>query len=111
MCIFAKIIENMSYKDVLKVLANKYIIATLIFAAVIVFFDQYNIFEQSRSYRKVRKVNREIEEVNKEIDQEKQTLQALRGDSAYLEKVAREQHFMKRDDEVIYFLDKVETEK
>ena len=95
----------MTFKDVMKKLANKYIIATLIFAAAIVFFDQYNIFEQGRSYRKCRKVNRDIEQVNREIEQEKQTLKALRGDSAYLEKVAREQHFMKRDDEVIYYLD------
>ena len=99
----------MSFKDVLKQIARKkYIIATLVFAAVIVFFDQYNIFEQSRSYRKVRKVNRDIEEVNKEIEQEKQTPNALRNDSVYLEKVAREEHFMKRDDEVIYYLDKKE---
>ena len=101
----------MSYKDILKKITNKYVLATLIFAAIIVFFDQYNIFEQGRSYRKVRKVNKEIEQVNKEIEDEKQTLKALRSDSAYLEKVAREQHFMKRDDEVIYYLDKVETDK
>ena len=99
----------MSFKDVLnKIGTKKYLIATLLFAAVIVFFDQYNIFEQTRSYRKCRKVNRDIEQVNKEIEQEKQTLNALRNDSAYLEKVAREQHFMKRDDEVIYYLDKKE---
>ena len=100
---------EMSFKDVLKGMANrKYLIVTLLFAAVIVFFDQYNVFEQGRSYRKCRKVNREIEQVNKEIEQEKQTLNALRHDSAYLEKIAREQHFMKRDDEVIYYLDKKE---
>lgn len=97
---------EMSFKDVLKQLSNrKYLIVTLLFAAVIVFFDQYNVFEQGRSFRKCRKINHEIDEVNKEIEQEKQTLNALRNDSAYLEKVAREQHFMKRDDEVIYYLD------
>ena len=96
----------MSFKDVLKKIGNKkYLIVTLLFAAVIVFFDQYNVFEQSRSYRKVRKLNNSIDQVNKEIEEEKQTLNALRNDSAYLEKVAREQHFMKRDDEVIYYLD------
>lgn len=99
----------MSFKEVLKGLSNrKYLIVTLIFAAVIVFFDQYNIFEQGKSYRKCRKVNREIEGVNTTIQQQKQTLNALRNDSAYLEEVAREQHFMKRDDEVIYYLDKKE---
>lgn len=96
----------MSFKDVLKKIGNKkYLIVTLLFAAVIVFFDQYNVFEQGKSYRKVRKLNNSINQVNKEIEQEKQTLNALRNDSAYLEKVAREQHFMKRDDEVIYYLD------
>ena len=96
----------MSFKDVLKKIGNnKYVIVTLLFAAVIVFFDQYNVFEQGKSYRKVRKLNNSINQVNKEIEQEKQTLNALRNDSAYLEKVAREQHFMKRDDEVIYYLD------
>lgn len=97
----------MSFKEVFQVLSKrKYIIVTLLFAAVIVFFDQYNIFEQGRSFRKCRKVDREIEEVNTTIKEQKQTLNALRNDSAYLEKVAREQHFMKRDDEVIYYLDK-----
>lgn len=96
----------MSFKEVFQVLSKrKYIIVTLLFAAVIVFFDQYNIFEQGRSFRKCRKVDREIEEVNTTIKEQKQTLNALRNDSAYLEKVAREQHFMKRDDEVIYYLD------
>ncbi|MBQ2188243.1 MAG: septum formation initiator family protein [Bacteroidales bacterium] len=96
----------MSFKEVFQVLSKRrYIIVTLLFAAVIVFFDQYNIFEQGRSFRKCRKVDREIEEVNTTIKEQKQTLNALRNDSAYLEKVAREQHFMKRDDEVIYYLD------
>ena len=96
----------MSFKEVFQVLSKRrYIIVTLLFAAVIVFFDQYNIFEQGRSFRKCRKVDREIEEVNATIKEQKQTLNALRNDSAYLEKVAREQHFMKRDDEVIYYLD------
>lgn len=99
-------IYAMSFKEGLKSLAKrKYLIVTLLFAAVIVFFDQYNVFEQGRSYRKCRKVNQEIDEVNTKIKQQKQTLNALRNDSAYLEKVAREQHFMKRDDEVIYYLD------
>ena len=35
----------MSFKGFLKKLSNKYVIATLIFAALIVFIDQYNVFE------------------------------------------------------------------
>lgn len=96
----------MDFKEILKKLSNKYIIATLIFAAVIVFFDQYNLFEQGRSYRKLRKVKKQVEYYDHEIQKQEQTLKDLKKDSALLEKVAREEHMMKRDDEVIYILDK-----
>lgn len=98
----------MRFKEFLKKLTNKYILATLIFAAIIVFFDQYNVFEQGKSYRKLRKVKKQVEYYNREIKQQEQTLHDLKSDSALLEKVAREQHKMKRDDEVIYILDKKE---
>ena len=98
----------MQFKGFLKKLTNKYIIATLIFAAIIVFFDQYNIFEQGKSYRKLRKVKKEVEYYNREIEKQEQELNDLKKDSTLLEKVAREQHKMKRDDEVIYILDKKE---
>ena len=96
----------MSFKNIFKKLANKYIIATLIFAAIIVFFDQYNIFEQGKSYRKLRKVKKQVEYYDNEIEKQEHTLHDLKKDSALLEKVAREQHMMKRDDEVIYILEK-----
>ena len=95
----------MSFKEVLKKFSNKYVIATLIFAALIVFIDQYNVFEQGRSYRKLRKVKKEVKYYDSEIEKEMKTLNQLKSDTALLEKVAREQHLMKRDDEVIYILD------
>ena len=96
----------MNFKQIIKKLSNKYIIATLVFAAIIVFFDQYNIFEQGRSYRKLRKIKKQVEFYDSEIEKQEQTIHALKTDSALLEKVAREQHKMKRDDEVIYILEK-----
>ena len=95
----------MSFKSFLKKFSNKYVIATLIFAALVVFIDQNNVFEQSKNYRKLRKVRKEAEYYDAEIEKEKQTLDGLKNDTAALEKVAREQHLMKRDDEVIYVLD------
>ena len=95
----------MSFKGFLKKLSNKYVIATLIFAALIVFIDQYNVFEQGRSYRTLRKVKKEVEYYDGEIEKSRQELNELKTDTAALEKVAREQHLMKRDDEVIYVLD------
>lgn len=96
----------MTFKNIFKKLTNKYVIATLIFAAIIVFFDQYNIFEQGKSYRKLRKVKKQVEYYDGEIEKQEKTIRDLKSDSALLEKVAREQHKMKRDDEVIYILEK-----
>lgn len=96
----------MKYKEILKKFSNKYLIAALIFAAVIVFFDQYNVFEQSKSFKKLHKVKKQIEYYDAEIEKQEQTIHKLKTDTAYLEKIAREQHKMKRDDEVIYILDK-----
>lgn len=100
-----KQISIMNFKNLLKRLSNKYVIATLIFAAIIVFFDQYNVFEQGRSFRKLHKVKRQIEHYDTEIEKQEQTIHKLKTDTAYLEKVAREQHKMKRDNEVIYILE------
>ena len=99
----------MSFKEVLKKFSNKYVIATLIFAPLIVFIDQYNVFEQGRSYRKLRKVKKEVKYYDSEIEKEMKTLNQLKSDTALLEKVAREQHLMKRDDEVIYVLEVKES--
>lgn len=96
----------MTFKDILKKLSNKYIIATLVFAAIIVFFDQYNVFEQGRSFKKLHKVKKQIEYYDTEIEKQEQTIHKLKTDTAYLEKVAREEHKMKKNDEVIYILDK-----
>ena len=41
----------------------------------------------------------------KEIQQQHETLDRLRHDSAYMEKVAREKYMMKRDNEVIYIIE------
>lgn len=95
----------MSFKGFLKRFSNKYVIATLIFAALIVFIDQYNVFEQGRSYRKLRKVKKDVEYYNAEIEKGRRELNDLKSDTTVIEKVAREKHLMKRDDEVIYVLD------
>ena len=95
----------MNFKEILKKFKNKYIIATLIFAIVIIFIDKYNLSYQIRNIKKLRKAKREIEYYEKEIKQQHETLDRLRHDSTYMEKVAREKYMMKRDNEVIYIIE------
>lgn len=102
--IFAKI-SIMNWKEILKKFNNKYIIATLIFAVIIIFIDQYNLFFQIKNFRKLNKAKDQIEYYENEIKNQQEVLENLHKDSALMERIAREKYMMKRDNEVIYIIE------
>ena len=95
----------MTFKEVLRKLNNRYVYTTVIFLVVILFIDQFNLFEQIRLRRSLKDQKQQIEYYEKEISTNKEYLDALKNDTATMEKVAREQYLMKRDNEVIYIIE------
>ncbi|MBE6335289.1 MAG: septum formation initiator family protein [Lentimicrobiaceae bacterium] len=95
----------MNFKEFIKKFNNKYIIATLIFAVIILFTDKYNIFNQIKSFRKLRQVQEQVDYYDKEIKKEEDFLNEFHKDSLLMEKIAREKYMMKRDNEVIYIIE------
>ena len=95
----------MTFKEILRKLNNRYIYATLAFLVVILFIDQFNLFEQIRLKKSLKDQKQQIEYYEKELSESKQYLNALQKDTSTMEKVAREQYLMKRDNEVIYLID------
>ena len=95
----------MDLKKILKKLNNKFVIATLIFAVMIIFVDQYNLFYQIRNFKKRKEAKNKVEYYEKEIKKQQETLERLQRDSALMEKIAREKYMMKRDNEVIYVIE------
>ena len=98
-------IQIMNIKEILKKFNNKYIIATLIFAAVIIFVDQYNLFYQIKNFKKRKEARNKVEYYENEIKKQQETLDRLHRDTALMEKIAREKYMMKRDNEVIYVIE------
>ena len=98
----------MTFKEVLRKLNNRYVYATLAFLVVILFIDQFNLFEQIRLSKSLKDQKQQIEYYEKELSESKQYLDDLNNDTATMEKVAREQYMRKRDHEVIYL---IETQK
>ncbi len=90
--------------EILKKFSNKYLIATLIFAVVIIFVDQYNLFFQIKNLRKRNAAKEKVEYYEKEIETKQEILDNLQRDSALMERIAREKYMMKRDNEVIYII-------
>lgn len=98
----------MTVKDTLKKINNRYIYAIMVFLIIILFFDQFNVFEQIRMHKTLKDQEQQIEFYKQEIANEKQLLEDLQNDTATMERVARENYMMKRDNEVIYL---IETQK
>ncbi len=98
----------MTFKEILRKLNNRYVYTTVIFVVVILFIDQFNLFEQIRLHRLLKDQKQQIEYYDKEIKESKEYLNALQNDTATMEKVAREQYMMKRDNEVVYIIENQE---
>ena len=96
------ILNRMSFREILRKLNNRYVYATLLFLIVILFIDQFNLFEQIRLSKSVKDKKQQIEYYEKLVPESKQYLHDLQNDTATMEKVAREQYLMKRDNEIIY---------
>ena len=95
----------MTFKEVLRKLNNRYVYTTIIFVVVILFVDQFNLFEQIRLHRSLKDQKQQIEYYEQEIKESKAYLNALQNDTSTMEKVAREQYMMKRDNEVVYLIE------
>ncbi|MBQ6771650.1 MAG: septum formation initiator family protein [Bacteroidales bacterium] len=95
----------MAFKGILRKLNNRYIYATLVFWAVFLLFDQFNMFEQIRLKKTLKDLKQQIEFYKKEISDGKELSDKLQNDTATMERVAREQYMMKRDNEVIYLIE------
>ena len=95
----------MAFKDVLKKINNRYVYVTLAFLVIILVVDQFNVFEQIKLHRTLKDQEQQIEYYKQEISNSEKLLNDLQHDSIVMEKTARENYMMKRDNEVIYLIE------
>lgn len=86
----------------LKIIKNKYVIATLIFVIVFLFIDENNAFVLFRLKGEVRELHKEEAALRNEIVEDSIMVNSLRGNMEALERYGREEYFMKRSNEEIY---------
>ncbi len=91
-------------KKILSILKNRYVLATIIFLVIIIFFDENNIISQVRLSRKLRQLKQDKEYYIKEVQKDKATMHDLMSNRETLEKLAREKYLMKKDSEDIYVI-------
>ena len=94
-----------TFKNILRKFNNRYVYATLLFLLFILFIDPFNLFEQLKLSRSLKDKEQQIKYYEKLVPESKAYLEALQTDTTTMEKVAREQYLMKRNNEVIYLIE------
>lgn len=90
---------------ILKIRGLKYIVATLVFLAIIVFIDDYSLRVSSRLGRQVDELHAEEQRLAEAIVQDSTDAANLAGSLDAKEHYGRENYYMKRDNEDIFVID------
>jgi cell division protein DivIC len=96
---------NEKLKKVIKPFRNKYLLTIIVFLVWMLFFDNHNLLDRGSYYHDIFILKQQKEYYLKKIQLDKTRLNELRTDASNLEKFAREQYLMKKDNEDIYLID------
>jgi len=93
------------WKKILPYLKNKYILTLLVFFVWVLFFDQNNLVDRFISQRQIRQLERDNQYFRDRIREDSTRMNELKTDNENLEKFAREQYLMKRENEDIFIIE------
>lgn len=93
------------YKNlILKWLKNKFVLAAIVFTIWICFLDENNLLERLQSMKELRQLKADKAYYQKKIEEDTKRLNELKTDNDNLEKFAREQYLMKKDNEDLFII-------
>ena len=84
--------------------ANKYTIVGLLFVIWIALFDKYSFIDQLQLRSKISQLEKEKNYYRKKVEEDKRKKDELLGNRDNLEKFAREQYLMKKENEDIFII-------
>ncbi|MGX5820132.1 FtsB family cell division protein [Chitinophaga lutea] len=87
-----------------RLLRNKYLLVAAFMLALFLFFDRNNVFSQYQLFKEIRQMESQKEFYQTEIDKARQDQFELLSSPEKLEKFAREQYRMKKDDEDLFIV-------
>ncbi|HOO84349.1 MAG TPA: septum formation initiator family protein [Prolixibacteraceae bacterium] len=76
----------------------------LFFLIWILFFDEYNLFRIRKDNKKLQQLKEEKIYLEKKIKEDRLHLQKLQTDSQALERFAREEYLLKKENEEVYII-------
>jgi cell division protein DivIC len=89
---------------VLPLFKNKYLLTFLIFLVWLVFFDQNNLLDRARQLHRHKELMQEKAFYTNKIKEDSVKLYQLKTNEENLEEFAREEYYMKKENEDIYIV-------
>lgn len=96
--------KQIKNKPIVKFLTNRYVIIISIFIVWMLFFDENSFLNHREFNKEINKLKSEQEYLNNEIKQDKELINKLKNKEE-LEKFAREEYHMKKENEEIYLIE------
>ena len=90
----------------LPLLRNKYSLTLIGFFVWLVFFDSNNLVERAFNLRKVHRLEKDKVFYEEKINEDRTKLEELKSNPENLEKFAREQYLMRKDNEDVFIIEK-----
>jgi cell division protein FtsB len=87
-----------------KKLKNKYVISLIVFFFWLLIFDQNNLIDRFKAIQEIHQLEEERAYYLDRLEEDARRLKELKTNEENLEKFAREEYFMKRDNEDIYVI-------
>ena len=89
----------------IRIFKNKYLIATILFVVWMLFFDHNNIFLHLQYRKELNELKADKKYYQEQIDLTRKEVDLIKSNPQAMEKVAREQYLMKKDDEDVFVVD------
>lgn len=90
------------WQNIPSFLKNKYAITLLVFFVWLTLFDQNSFLFRHKLSSRIDKMNKQKELYEEQIKENKQKITELQSSTENLEKFAREEYLMKKENEVIF---------
>jgi cell division protein DivIC len=92
-------------KAIIRILRNKYLVSLSVFLLWLLFFDSRDIFTQMGKKAELNSLLESKQFYEQEITLAKKQLADIQNNAAALEKIAREQYKMKKDNEDLFLVE------
>ena len=92
-------------KTIITIVRNKYLVAAVIFLVILLFVNRNDVFVQWDRKQELKDLTASKQFYQKEIEKTRRQLADLEHNPAALEKYARENLFMKRDNEDVFIVE------